>query len=58
MHKSSRLILGLFAIVGVLLGYLVTNTFIIEINIIPFILIEIMISVLHTTYNRVRVKII
>ena len=52
MHKSSRLILGLCAIVGVLLGYLVTNTFIIEINIIPFILIEIMISVLHNTYNQ------
>jgi hypothetical protein len=58
MYKSSRLILGFCAIVGVLLGYLVTNTFIIEINIIPFILIEVLISVLHTTYNRVKVKII
>lgn len=58
MHKSSRLILGFCAIVGVLLGYLVINTFVISITVIQFIVVEVVISVLHATYNRLKVKII
>ncbi len=58
MYKLSKLSLVLCACVGLLFGYMVTKAFIIDINILQFILIEIVISLLHSTYNRVKVKII
>jgi hypothetical protein len=58
MYKLPKLILGCCAIVGILLGYLVINTFVISITVIQFIVVEIVISVLHATYNRIKVKII
>lgn len=58
MYKLSKLTLGFCAIVGVLLGYLVINTFVISITVIQFIVVEVVISVLHATYNRLKVKII
>jgi hypothetical protein len=54
----SKLTLLLCAIVGTLFAYVVTDAFIIEISVINFIVVEIIISVMHATYNRVRVKVI
>jgi hypothetical protein len=58
MRKVSKLSLLLCAIVGTLFAYVVTDAFIVEISIINFIVVEIIISVMHATYNRVRVKVI
>ena len=58
MRKMSRLSLLLCAIVGTLFAYVVTDAFIVEISVINFIVVEIIISVMHATYNRVRVKVI
>jgi len=58
MRKVSKLTLLLCAIVGTLFAYVVTDAFIVEISVINFIVVEIIISVMHATYNRVRVKVI
>lgn len=58
MRRMSKLTLLLCAIVGTLFAYVVTDAFIIEISVINFIVVEIIISVMHATYNRVRVKVI
>jgi hypothetical protein len=58
MRKLSKLSLLLCAIVGTLFGYAVTNAFIIEISIINFIIVEVIISVMHASFNRVKVKVI
>lgn len=58
MRRMSKLTLLLCAIVGTLFAYVVTDAFIIEISVINFIVVEIIISIMHATYNRVRVKVI
>jgi hypothetical protein len=58
MRKLSKLSLLLCAIVGTLFGYAVTNAFIVEISIINFIIVEVIISVMHASFNRVKVKVI
>lgn len=54
----SKLSLLLCAIVGTLFAYAVTNAFIVEVNIISFIVIEVIISIMHASFNRVKVKVI
>jgi hypothetical protein len=44
--------------VGTLFGYAVTNAFIIEISVINFIVVEVIISIMHASFNRVKVKVI
>jgi hypothetical protein len=58
MRKMSRLSLLLCAIVGTLFAYAVTNAFIVEVNIISFVVIEVIISIMHASFNRVKVKVI
>ena len=58
MRKVSKLTLLLCAIVGTLFAYVVTDAFIVEISIINFIVVEIIISIMHATFNRVKVKVI
>jgi hypothetical protein len=58
MSKFSRLTLLLCAIVGTLFAYIVTNAFITEISMINFIIIEVVISIMHSSFNRVKVKVI
>jgi len=58
MRKLSRVSLLLCAVVGTLFGYAVTNAFIIEISVINFIVVEIIISIMHASFNRVKVKVI
>lgn len=58
MSKMSKLPLLLCAIVGTLFGYAVTNAFITEISMMNFIVVEIIISIMHASFNRVKVKVI
>ena len=58
MRKMSKLSLLLCAIVVTLFAYAVTNAFIVEVNIISFIVIEVIISIMHASFNRVKVKVI
>jgi hypothetical protein len=58
MRKMSKLTLLLCAIVGTMFAYAVTNAFIVEVNIISFIVIEIIISIMHSSFNKVKVKVI
>ena len=54
----SKLTLLLCAIVGTLFAYAITNAFIVEVNIISFIVIEVIISIMHSSFNKVKVKVI
>jgi hypothetical protein len=58
MRKMSKLTLLLCAIVGTLFAYAITNAFIVEVNIISFIVIEVIISIMHSSFNKVKVKVI
>jgi hypothetical protein len=55
--RKSKLSLLLIAIVGSLFAYIVTNVFITEISMIHFIIIEVIISIMHASFNRVKVKV-
>ena len=56
--RKTKLSLLLIAIVGTLFAYTVTNAFIINISMINFIIIEVIISIMHSSFNRVKVKVI
>jgi hypothetical protein len=56
--RKTKLSLLLVAIVGTLFAYTVTNAFITNISMINFIIIEVIISIMHASFNRVKVKVI
>ena len=56
--RKTKLSLLLVAIVGTLFAYAVTNAFITNISMINFIIIEVIISIMHASFNRVKVKVI
>ena len=50
--------LFLFAIIGTLLAWVITDNFIITIGIGQFLLIELIITIMHEIYNLAKVDII
>ena len=55
MNKRT-IVLGLLAIVGSVLSYIIVNSFIVPVTILQYVLIEIVISTLHALYNKAKVQ--
>jgi hypothetical protein len=55
---KSKLFLIAIAIIGTVLGWTATNTFIVDVTIGRFIMIELIITVLHEMYNLVKMDIL
>jgi hypothetical protein len=56
MNWSKTIILSVLAIVGSIIAYFTINTFIVQVTIGQYILIEIIISTLHAMYNKTKTQ--
>jgi hypothetical protein len=55
---KNKILLIVFAIIGTLISWVVTNNFIVAVSIGQFLLIELIITVMHELYNVAKKEII
>lgn len=52
--KKPKLILGLMAILGTLVAWSIISLVIIDINLLQFLVIELVITIMHLVYNKAK----
>ena len=52
--KKPKLILGLLAILGTLVAWSIISLVIIDINLLQFLVIELVITIMHLVYNKAK----
>ncbi len=52
--KNPKLLLGLMALVGSLVGWSLINLAVVKINLFEYIIIELVITILHLMYNKAK----
>ena len=52
--KKPKLLLGLMAVIGSLAGWSLINLAVVKITLFEYIIIELVITILHLMYNKVK----